>query len=280
MKRLLILCAAVMSAAILMTTLEAAEPVALKTTELGRGPTVVFVHTLGSARMVWMPTARKLIGDHRVVMVDLPGHGESATPDPFSLEACSEALSQVLAKHKPESTVVVAHGLGAMLALQAAHAHPGNARGLVVIDAATRMANRIPDQQQKYFLRALDSNYDNMMKMMFAREARDTVEAMEMVALAQKVPPAVMKSYLGAAMNADVSAALKDLKPALLFVGTDRNWPADKDWPTLAKDLGYESAPAVESRRVTGAGSLVMKEQPDSLAAIVRAFTAKAIAKK
>lgn len=279
MKRL-ILCAAVMSAAVLMTTLEAAEPVALKTTELGRGPTVVFVHGLGSARMVWMPTARKLIADHRVVMVDLPGHGESGVPDPFSLEACAEALNQVLAKHKPESTVVVAHGLAAMLALQAAQAHPGNARGLLVIDAATRMANRIPDQQQKYFMRALDSNYDGMMKMMFAREARDTVEAREMVALAQKVPPAVMKSYLVAAMNADVSAALKDFKPALLFVGTERNWPADKDWPTLAKDLGYETAPAIESRRVTGAGALVMKEQPDSLAAIVRAFTAKAIARQ
>jgi pimeloyl-ACP methyl ester carboxylesterase len=280
-KRVLILCAALVSAAILMTNLEAAEPVALKTTEFGRGPTVVFVHGLGSARMVWMPTARKLIGDHHVVMVDLPGHGESGAPEPFSLEACAEALGQVLAKHKPDSTVVVAHGMSALVALQALHAHPDVVRGLVVIDAATRSPQKIPDQQQKYFIRMMDSNYDGVMKMMFGAQARDTLERNEMLATAQKVPAATMKSYIMAAMNADASSSLKGLKPALMFVGSERLWPADKDWPTLAKELGYEeSAAAMRSRRVTGAGSLIMKEQPDSLAAIVREFTANAIAKK
>ena len=43
----------------------AAVPVGLKTTEFGRGPTVVLLHALGSGRMAWMPTAKKLLATHR-----------------------------------------------------------------------------------------------------------------------------------------------------------------------------------------------------------------------
>ena len=131
-------------------------PVVLKTTEFGRGPTIVLLHGLGSGRMVWMPTTRKLLAGHRVVMVDMPGHGESALPDPFSLEACAEALDQVLAKQKPDSTVLVAHGLAALIALQDVQAHPERVRGLIVIDAATRSPVPIPEQQQQVVLRMLE----------------------------------------------------------------------------------------------------------------------------
>ena len=86
-------------------------------TAFGRGPTVVLVHGLGSRASHWLPTARRLARTHRVVLAQLPGHGESALPDPFSLEACAEALDQVLAKQKPESTVIVAHGFGGLIAL-------------------------------------------------------------------------------------------------------------------------------------------------------------------
>ena len=95
-------------------TLTAQTPVALKYTELGHGPTVVFVHGLGGSRMQWMPTVRKLITDHHVVLVDLPGHGESPMPDAFSFAACAAALDQVLAKQQGDSTVVVGHGLGGL----------------------------------------------------------------------------------------------------------------------------------------------------------------------
>ena len=131
---------------------ESAPPVTLKTTEFGRGPTIVLLHALGSGRMAWMPTAKKLLAGHRVVMVDLPGHGESALPEPFSLEACAEALDQVLARQSPDSTVLVAHGFGGLVALYGVQAHPDRVRGLILIDAATRTTTPIPEQQQQFFL--------------------------------------------------------------------------------------------------------------------------------
>ncbi len=259
---------------------ESAPPVLLKTTEFGRGPTIVLLHALGSARMVWMPTAKKLLAGHRVVMVDLPGHGESALPEPFSFEACAEALDQVLAKQKADSTVLVAHGIGALVALYAVQAHPDRVRGLMVIDAATKSSVAIPEQQQQFFLRMLDARYDDFLKQMMMSQARDSVQGNELYSQAQGVPAATMKAYLKAALNVDASATLKKMKPAFLFVGSGKRWPETKDWPTLAKELGYDGPAAVSARRLAEGGPLIMKEQPDSLAAVIREFTAQAIAAK
>src|SRR5262245_55140175 len=119
MKRWGIVCSAALLGVAALVALRAGAdtaPVVLKTTEFGRGPTVVLLHSVGLGRMVWMPTAKKLLANYHVVMVDLPGHGESALPDPFSLAACAEALDQVLAKQKPDSTVLVAHRFGGLIA--------------------------------------------------------------------------------------------------------------------------------------------------------------------
>lgn len=284
MRRWIVMAGAALIAAAGLVSLRAGAdsppPVALKTTEFGRGPTVVLLHALGSSRMVWMPTARKLLAGHRVVMVDLPGHGESALPDPFSLEACAEALDQVLTKQNQDSTVLVAHGLGALLALQDAHVHPDRVRGIIVIDAATRTPVPVPEQQQQFFMRMLDTRYDEVLKGMMMSQARDSAQGNELYSQAQAVPPAHMKAYLKAVLNVDLSGTVKDLKPALFYVGSGRRWPADKDWPMVAKELGYDDPAAIVARRVPDCGPLIMKEQPDSLAAAIREFTALALAAK
>jgi pimeloyl-ACP methyl ester carboxylesterase len=274
---------ATVAAALFVVLLAVADPVApvvLKTTEFGRGSTVVLLHALGAGRMVWMPTAKKLLIGHHVVMVDLPGHGDSALPDPFSLEACAEALDQVLAKQKPDSTVLVAHGFGGLIALQEVKSHPDRVKGLVVIDGATRSTLKIPEQQQQYFFQMLDTRYDDVLKMMMMRQGRDTTQGLEIYAQAQQVPPATIKAYLRAAMNVDASGALKDMKPAFLFVGSARLWPDTTAWATVAKQLGYDEAGPIAARRIKDSAALIMKDQPDTLAAVIDEFAARAIATK
>lgn len=255
-------------------------PVTLKTTEFGRGPTVVLLHNVGSGRMVWMPTAKKLLADYHVVMVDLPGHGESALPDPFSLAACAEALDQVLARQKPDSTVLVAHRFGGLIALLEAQAHPDRVRGLMVIDAATRTPTRIPEQQQQYFIAMLDEHYDEFLKGMSMGQARDSLQGNELYSQAQAVPAASIKAYYKAALNVDASPALKQLRPMLMYVGSGQVWLKDQAWPSIQKGMGYEDAPGMLSRRIPDCGPLIMKEQPDSLAAAIRDFTAQSLAAK
>ncbi len=254
--------------------------VALQTTEFGRGSTIVLVHDFGGARTEWLPTAKRLLARHHVVMVDLPGHGESAMPDPFSLEAAAGSLAQVVAKQKGDSTIVVGHGLGGMLVLMAASKNPASMKGVVVIDGWTKNPSPVPDQMQKYFLQMLDTNYDPLLKQMFMMQGRDSTEGKTLHAYAVQVPPANIKAYLRQVMNADVSGTLKGLKPKLLYVGTEKHWPADKKWEDIRTQQGYAGAIAIESRRIGNTGALVATQQPDSLASILDDFAARSIASK
>lgn len=283
MKRWAIVCAAALLAIAGFEALRAgadSAPVVLKTTEFGHGPTVVLLHNVGSGRMVWMPTAKKLLADYHVVMVDLPGHGESALPDPFSLDACVAALDQVLAKQKPDSTVLVAHRFAGLIALLETQQHPERVRGLMVIDAATRPPNKIPEQQQQYFLSMLDEHYDELLKGMAKTQARDSTEANELYSQSQAVPAASIKAYYRAALNVDASPGMKTMRPTLMYVGSGQTWTAGTEWPAISKTMGYEDAVGMLSRRIPDCGPLIMKQQPDSLAAAIRDLTAQSLAAK
>jgi pimeloyl-ACP methyl ester carboxylesterase len=258
----------------------AAPPVAPKTLELGKGPTIVLVHDLGGNRSVWMPTVRKLLGKHRVVLVDLPGHGESPAPDPFTFEAAAEALDLVLAKQNPDSTVLVGKGIGGMLALLDLKAHPGRVRGLVVIETPLKSPLKIDDQEIKYFLSMLDSNYDQVLKMIFSKAGKDSIQGVTIHAMAAQTPPQTIKSYIGASLTGDATAALKSLQVPFLFVATDLLFKRGKSPGTALLTLGYEDTTSVPMRRIADAGYLVMQDQPDTLAAVIADFTARALAAK
>jgi pimeloyl-ACP methyl ester carboxylesterase len=258
----------------------AAPPVAPKTLELGKGPTIVLVHDLGGNRTVWMPTVRKLIGKYHVVIVDLPGHGESPAPDPFTLEAAAEALDLVLAKQNPDSTVLVGKGVGGMLSLLDLKAHPGRVRGLVVIETGLKSTLKIDDQEIKYFLTQLDTNYDQILKMIFSRAGKDSLQGVAIHAMAAQTPPQTIKAYIGASLTGDATSALKSLQVPFLFIGTDRLFKGGKTQGTALRELGYEDTTSVSTRRIANAGFLVMQDQPDTLAAVIADFTTRTLAAK
>ena len=56
--------------------------------------------------------------------------------------------------------------------------------------------------------------------------------------------------------------------------------PKERDWATLGKDLGYPDPAAVPLWRIKDSGSLVMQDQPDSLAAVISRFAAKVLGTK
>lgn len=271
---------AVATLATLVLVAAAPAPVALKTTEFGKGPTIVMVHTLGGSRLGWMPTARKLLSGYRVVMVDLPGHGDTPMPDPFTFEGAAEALDQVLAKQNADSTIVVGQGTGGMLAVLAVRAHPEHARGVVTIDTGLKFPIPIPDQQKKRFLAFMDENFDDFLGRMFKGQGRDSAQGVAIHAQASLVPRDHMKTYLSKFLETDASAAIKNFPRPLLYIGTAKNWAAGSDWPTIAREHGWEEATGVQSMRIGASAAMIASDQPDSLATAISDFAKRAFATK
>lgn len=112
-----------------------------------RAPTLVLLHGWTEAISVWHPQIVELSRDHRVVALDLRGHGES-DPGEFSTDALADDLSAVLAACVPagERAVLVGHSMGAMAIVAWAARHPEDLRlvgGAVLV--ATGMGDLVDE---------------------------------------------------------------------------------------------------------------------------------------
>src|SRR6185369_12775516 len=224
--------------------------------------------------------ARKLIGRYHVVLVDLPGNGDSPLPDPFSFAIAGEALDAVLAKQNADSTIVVAHQMGGRVALAALAAHPGRARGLMLIDVPVGAPIAIDDQQKKQFLDFMEQNYEAIANRLFGNLGRDTTQSKAIFTAVSQTPPATVKAYLRETFFTDGNKDAKALKVPLAHLFTSRVWSANKTSGAVFKQFAWEDTTAT-AVRIPESAYWVMKDQPDTLAALIGSFaTARSAAKK
>jgi pimeloyl-ACP methyl ester carboxylesterase len=100
-------------------------------------PAVVLVHGIACHRAFMAPQARFLQTSHRVVAVDLRGHGVSDAPrQRYTIAALADDVGWICEQLGVETAVVVGHSLGGHVALELAAARPELARAAVLIDSA------------------------------------------------------------------------------------------------------------------------------------------------
>ncbi|TMR89853.1 alpha/beta hydrolase [Nonomuraea basaltis] len=90
----------------------------------GDGPAVLLLHGLGGTLEAWDTLAPLLARKHRVVAVDLRGHGLSGD-GPWEWDAVLGDLEAVVKHFRLDRPAIVGHSLGGMLALMWARNHPG-----------------------------------------------------------------------------------------------------------------------------------------------------------
>jgi pimeloyl-ACP methyl ester carboxylesterase len=103
-------------------------------------PPLVFLHSLGYDRQQWEPTVDALAltdAGRQVLVLDLPGHGNSPARPTYHLDEVTDAVHQAVTAAGLTAPVLVGHGLGAALATGYAAAYPS--RGVVNVDQPLRV---------------------------------------------------------------------------------------------------------------------------------------------
>jgi pimeloyl-ACP methyl ester carboxylesterase len=105
--------------------------------EAGEGdPPLVFVHGLACHRGFWPEQIKHFCRDHRVLAVDLRGHGGSDAPvQRYTMQALADDVSWMCSRLGVRRPVVVGHSLGGLVALELAAAHGGQARAVALVDS-------------------------------------------------------------------------------------------------------------------------------------------------
>jgi pimeloyl-ACP methyl ester carboxylesterase len=99
-------------------------------------PPVVLVHGIACHRAFMAPQAQFLRARHRVVAIDLRGHGDSNAPrQRYTIDGLADDVGWVCEQLEVKHAVLVGHSLGGLVALELAAARPDLTRGAVLIDS-------------------------------------------------------------------------------------------------------------------------------------------------
>ena len=240
----------------------------------GQGePTIVLLHDAGSDPGVWNRVLPALSAKHRVVRVELPGHGASPKIPEVTVTEVARAVDRALETRKVERAILVGHSYGGWVALEEAAAHPARAAAVVVLDMGAytpqdtaRLAN------VELHLR---EHYPNLIRVIYEVMSHNANDCDSAVATALEIPQEVLSAYLRDAWRTDLRPRLRRLKTPVHVVVTASIWPASQPWDRAKAALGYQTAGPVTGYRLTNTGHLIMKDQPDSLAAILTTIADK-----
>jgi pimeloyl-ACP methyl ester carboxylesterase len=250
----------------------------------GDGPPLVLLHGLGGAASNWTELAPELAREHRVIVVDLPGHGGSSPlPALPNLEPFADRVGLVLQREGVHPAVVVGHSLGCVVALRLAMRSPDLVRGLVLISAAgigsttrrARYALALSSLVQPG--RLLAPFRDRIAE---SRRLRAFVWGPWATPDGTTVSPAATIGLLeGPSLHSDTTSAAAALVEEDPRVDLGRvRCPAMLLWgardPQVPIDDAFEYARRLRAplRVVAGAGHLVIAERPEACLDAIRSF--------
>ena len=97
-------------------------------------PALLFLHGWCGDRTFFAPQFDYFAPTHRVVSVDLPGHGKSEVPEEYSIEAFASRVAELASELGLGRSVVFGHSIGAMVALALSQSAPELVGAVALID--------------------------------------------------------------------------------------------------------------------------------------------------
>jgi pimeloyl-ACP methyl ester carboxylesterase len=238
---------------------------------IGHGPTVVLVHGLGSDYDDWLPVARDLARDHRVVFVELPGHGLAPMATPFALEQATLALDRAIAEQSHDPVVLVGHSVGGLVATAEAARAPQRVRGLVLVETA--LAPQVSRAEADTLIAEFDRDWEGTLHAVYSSFGRDSLQGERLWARASQVERQNLRAWIPVALHTDLTSEAAGLAMPVLAVLAPRSWEAEETWEHAAKALGYARIPRLRGMRIENCGHFIMLDRPRRLAEAIRRFS-------
>ncbi len=144
------------------------------------GPALVFIHGGLADRSFWASQLEFFAARHRVIALDLAGHGESGRDrTAWSMQAFGSDVRAVINAQDVKRAVLIGNSLGGPVAVEAALLAPDRVIGIVAVDTFHALDLRVdPSEAQKQaeeFRTDFTGSLKRMVRMLFHPDADPSV---------------------------------------------------------------------------------------------------------
>jgi pimeloyl-ACP methyl ester carboxylesterase len=224
--------------------------------------TIVFVHCWSGNSGFWREQVPALADKARLVLVDLPGHGQSDKPQTrYTMDYFAGAVLAVMRQARVDKATLVGHSMGAPIICRVYKQAPEKVAALVAVDGILRRP-KMPPEQTEQFLAAFRApeyreNTRQVMGSMFPNPGTEALRDRvvdEMLATPQHVMLGAMEGMFGAGQpDWDVGKANV---PVLVINAPNPMWTDEY------KDYVRSLSPQTDYRTMEGVGHWLMLEKP------------------
>ena len=220
----------------------------------------------------WRDQIPDLAKQHRVIAIDLPGHGKSDKPKvTYSMDYFARAVETVMSDAKVKRAVLVGHSMGTPIARQFYRKYPEQTLAIVIVDGPLRpfgdkagMEQMISGFRAPTFREAVAQMFNQMYGPVLPAEAKARINSSS-----TNTPQHVLVSAMEGMADPSIWGEDKINVPVLAIM--NKNPFFGPDLETLFRGI----APNLEFHMWEGGGHFVMMDKPKEFNDVLLAFLEK-----
>ena len=236
-------------------------------TDAGSGaPPLLFIHGWCCNQTHWRSQVSAFRRRHRVVTVDLRGHGKSDKPQhDYTMDGFAEDIEWLIGKLDLRKPVVIGHSMGGLITLLLARRKKRPLRAIVMIDGTLHLA--MSEAEVVGLLHGIESDG-------YASVAKVIVDGFFRPTSPQALRAELTKRLLSTprhVMVPSIKSLAVEMRPDPLDIGIPSLFiDAGRTFDELKKIEA--TVPGIEIARTNGAAHFNMIETPDQVNAMLRTF--------
>ena len=242
------------------SSIAAADGVPIHYSVQGKGePALVFIHCWSCDRHLWDNQVPVFSKNHRVVTIDLPGHGEAGQGRKnWTVEGYADDVNAVITKLNLKQAVLIGSSMGGPIAVEAARRNPNRVVAIIPVDTLHNVENKVPPEQIEAVLKQLRADFKGavtgLLNQFFFSASTPAAVKTRIISEITSRPPELSIAIFQGIFAYDPIPALSHIKVPIRAINADMT-------PTNL-EVNRKYAPQFDAVIIKGSGHYPMLEDP------------------